>query len=94
MRKKAKNTGRKSRCQPSAEVSEAGRVLRTKGKSWAGSVLASKGKREKSRRLSRGCLDGSTEDLSSRQKKHLPTKLKNLLVKFKNSKGKSWQQSR
>jgi hypothetical protein len=79
-----------SNCRVLFRVSQAGHLLRTKGSKKAGSVLASEGKKEKRKRLKRGCLNGpeGTFRLTAKQKKNLPKHLQRAILNHHRRLGK------
>jgi hypothetical protein len=79
-----------SNCRVLYRVSQAGHLLRTKGSKKAGSVLASEGKKEKRKRLKRGCLNGpeGTFRLTAKQKKNLPKHLQRAILNHHRRLGK------
>ena len=81
---------KKSNCRPSFRISEAGHLLATNGSSKAGSVLSKEGKREKTKRRAKGCLNGTgnTFRLTDKQKKKLPVKLQKAILAYQRKKGK------
>jgi hypothetical protein len=81
---------RKINCRPSFKISEAGHLLATRGTSKAGRVLSKDGKREKSKRMSKGCLNGvgGTFKLTEKQKRKLPIKLQKAILAYHRKKGK------
>jgi hypothetical protein len=81
---------KKSNCRPSFRISEAGHLLATNGSSKAGSVLSKEGKREKTKRRAKGCLNGTgnTFRLTDKQKKKLPVKLQKAILAYQSKKGK------
>ncbi len=83
-------TKKKTNCRPSFRISEAGHLLATKGTSKSGSVLSKDGKREKAKRKSKGCLNGTdgTFRLTDKQKKKLPLKLQKAILAYQRKKGK------
>lgn len=83
-KKKSKN------CKVLFRISQAGHLLRTKGSKKAGSVLAREGKREKKKRLKRGCLNGpeGTFRLTAKQKRNLPINLQRAILNHHRRMGK------
>jgi len=82
---------RKSKnCRVLFRISQAGHLLRTKGSRKAGSILAAEGKREKKKRLKRGCLNGpeGTFKLTAKQKKNLPLHLQRAILNYHRKQGK------
>lgn len=81
---------KKTNCRPSFRISEAGHLLATRGTSKAGSVLSKEGKREKSKRKAKGCLNGTggTFRLTDKQKKKLPKNLQRAILAYQRKKGK------
>jgi hypothetical protein len=82
---------RKSKnCRVLFHISKAGHLLRTKGSTKAGKVLASEGKREKQKRLRRGCLNGpeGTFQLTAKQKRNLPENLQRAILNHHRRMGK------
>lgn len=78
---------KKSNCRPTFKISQAGHLLATRGSSKAGKVLSTEGKREKSKRKKKGCLNGvqrqgKSFQLSAKQKKNLPPALQRAILKF------------
>ncbi len=86
MAKKRKKTS----CRPTFRISEAGHLLATNRSSKAGSVLSREGKKEKAKRKSKGCLNGTggTFRLTDKQKKKLPLKLQKAILAYQRKKGK------
>lgn len=85
MRKKRNN------CRPTYRISEAGHLLSTTGSSRAGHVLATEAKKQKQKRLKKGCLNGTgqTFQLSAAQKKRLPKHLQKAIVAHHRRLGKT-----
>ncbi len=83
-KKKSKN------CRVLFRISQAGHLLRTKGSKRAGTILASEGKREKKKRLKRGCLNGpdGTFKLTAKQKRNLPKNLQKAILNHHRRLGK------
>lgn len=81
---------RKSTCRPTFRISQAGHLLATRASSKAGAVLSTDGKREKKKRLKRGCLNGppGTFKLTEKQKKKLPLRLQKAILAYHKRKGK------
>jgi hypothetical protein len=77
-------------CKPSFRISHAGHLLATRGTSSSGRVLSAEGKREKKKRLKRGCLNGTggTFKLTQKQKRNLPEHLKRAIIKYHRRQGK------
>lgn len=80
---------KKINCKPTYRISEAGHLLATRGFSKAGSVLSKEGKKEKKKRLARGCLNGppGTFKLTEKQKRKLPPKLQRSIIEYHRRKG-------
>jgi len=81
---------KKMDCRPPYRISEAGHLLATRGFSTSGKVLSKEGKRDKAKRLKRGCLNGppGTFKLTDRQKKKLPVKLQKAIIAYHKKQGK------
>ena len=81
---------KKSSCRPTFRISQAGHLLATKGYSKAGSVLSNEGKKEKAKRLKRGCLNGPEGSfrLTEKQKKKLPLTLQKAILNHHRKLGK------
>lgn len=79
-----------SNCRIKYEISKAGHLLRTKSSSQGGSILATKAKAEKRKRLSRGCVDGLGEvfSLTPKQKRNLPKALQKAILNHHRKLGK------
>ena len=77
-------------CRIKYEVSKAGHLLRTRGFSSAGTILATIGKEQKAKRKKRGCLNGppGTFQLTAKQKKNLPKALQKAILKHHYQLGK------
>ncbi|MGZ4063844.1 MAG: hypothetical protein ACXVP0_12800 [Bacteroidia bacterium] len=77
-------------CRPTFRISHAGHLLATKGYSKSGKVLSKEGKKEKAKRLKRGCLNGpaGTFRLTEKQKRKLPLKLQKAILAYHRKKGK------
>jgi hypothetical protein len=77
-------------CRPTYEISRAGHLLATKGHSKAGKVLSTEGKREKAKRLKKGCLNGppGTFKLTDKQKRKLSPGLQKAILAYQRKKGK------
>lgn len=73
---------KRSNCRPTFRISQAGHLLATRGTSKAGSVLSHEGKKEKKKRVARGCLNGppGTFKLTEKQKRKLPLKLQKAII--------------
>ncbi|MGZ4089112.1 MAG: hypothetical protein ACXVNM_08545 [Bacteroidia bacterium] len=86
----ARKKKKRSNCRPSFHISEAGHLLATEGSSEAGSVLSSEGKRQKKRRMKRGCLHGLGEvfSLTPKQKRNLPKALQEAILEHHRRKGR------
>ena len=84
------NKSKRINCRPTFRISEAGHLLATRGNAKAGSVLSREGKKEKAKRKSKGCLNGTdgTFRLTDKQKKKLPLKLQKAILAFQRKKGK------
>lgn len=82
--------GKSKNCRVLFKISQAGHLLRTKGSKKAGSILASEGKREKKKRLKRGCLNGpeGTFKLTAKQKRNLPKHLQKAILNYHRKQGK------
>ena len=78
-------------CKILFHISKAGHLLRTKGSSRGGTVLASEAKREKKKRLKRGCLNGpeGTFRLTAAQKRNLPKALQKAIINHHRRMGKT-----
>ncbi len=77
-------------CRPSFRISKAGHLLATKHSPKSGSVLSKEGKKEKAKRKSRGCLNGTggTFKLTDKQKRKLHINLQKAIIAFHRKKGK------
>lgn len=86
----AKSKAKRKNCRVLFRISQAGHLLRTKGSTKAGKVLASEGKREKKKRLKRGCLNGpdGTFRLTAKQKRNLPAHLQKAILSYHRKQGK------
>ena len=78
-------------CKILFHISKAGHLLRKKGSSRGGSILASEAKREKKKRLKRGCLNGpkGTFQLTDKQKRNLPISLQKAILNHHRKQGKT-----
>ena len=78
-------------CRPTFRISEAGHLLRKKGSSKAGTILATEGKAQKRKRKARGCLNGTggTFRLTASQKKNLPKALQKAILAHHRRNGKT-----
>ncbi|MFZ5553543.1 MAG: hypothetical protein ACOZCO_10530 [Bacteroidota bacterium] len=85
-----KKRRKSNNCRVLFRISQAGHLLRTKGQRKAGSILASEGKREKKKRLKRGCLNGpeGTFKLTAKQKRNLPVHLQRAILNYHRRQGK------
>ncbi len=86
---KKKNT-RRDKCKPTFRISEAGHLLATRGFSTAGKILSTEAKKEKAKRLTKGCLSGppGTFKLTDKQKKKLSPGLQKAIIAYHRKKGK------
>ena len=80
---------KKTNCRPTFRISQAGHLLATKNSSKAGKVLSTEGKREKRKRKKRGCLNGTTFQLTPKQKKNLPKSLQKAILSHHRKLGKT-----
>ena len=81
---------KKASCRPTYKISQSGHLLATKGYSKAGGILSRDGKREKAKRLKRGCLNGpeGTFRLTDKQKRNLPKTLQKAILNHHRRLGK------
>lgn len=81
---------RKSTCRPTFQISEAGHLLSKKGSSRAGRLLSTEGKKQKRKRLKKGCLNGvgGTFRLTDKQKRSLPKSLQKAILEHHRKLGK------
>ncbi len=77
-------------CKIPFRISEAGHLLKTTGSSQAGSYLASEAKKQKTKRKSKGCLNGTggVFKLTESQKRKLPARLQKAILAYHRKKGK------
>lgn len=80
---------RKPSCKPTYRISEAGHLLATRKSKKAGRILSTEAKREKAKRLKRGCLNGpaGTFKLTDKQKKKLSPGLQKAIIAYHKRKG-------
>ncbi len=81
---------KRSNCRPTFKISEAGHLLSKESSSEAGRLLSTEGKRQKSNRVKRGCLNGveGTFRLTDKQKKKLPLVLQKAIIAHHRKLGK------
>jgi hypothetical protein len=81
---------KKGTCRPTFRISEAGHLLSKESSSEAGRLLSTEGKRQKNKRLKRGCLNGveGTFRLTEKQKKKLPLVLQKAILAHHKKLGK------
>ena len=75
-------------CRPTFKISKAGHLLSTNHHSRSGTLLATEAKRNKQKRKAKGCLNGTTFQLSAKQKKNLPIALQKAIIKHHRKNGK------
>ena len=87
---KKRKSAKGRNCKIPFRISEAGHLLKTQQDGHAGSYLSSEGKRAKSKRKKKGCLNGvaGTFKLTEKQKKKLPLKLQKAIIAHHKKLGK------
>ena len=81
---------KRSNCRPTFKISHAGHLLSKESSSEAGHLLSTEGKKQKNKRLSRGCLNGvdGTFRLTDKQKQKLPLVLQKAIIAHHRKLGK------
>lgn len=81
---------KRGNCRPTFKISEAGHLLSTESSSEAGRILSTEGKKQKRKRVKRGCLNGvgGTFRLTEKQKRNLPKSLQKAIIEHHRKAGK------
>lgn len=89
-KKTTRRTSAKCTCKVPFKIRNAGHSLKKSGSSSAARTLATDGKKARSNRRKKGCLNGppGTFKLTAKQKKNLPKALQEGIIRYHKKQGK------